>query len=157
VSVKVLALDLERTLVSDAFYADPRPGLREFLDFCHARFGRIALFTRVHESGARQVMGDLVRSGHAPAELAARLQYVAWGGDYKDLAFVPHATPTEVVLVDDDGGWVRPDQLGQWIELAGWDGGPDTELARVQAVLGRWLSGAAPESEPGGAPDRGGR
>ena len=43
-SVKVLALDLERTLIDDALSGRPRPGLSEFLSFCDERFGRVADF-----------------------------------------------------------------------------------------------------------------
>jgi hypothetical protein len=46
-AIRVLALDLEHTLISDAARADPRPGLAEFLTFCHERFERIVLFDAV--------------------------------------------------------------------------------------------------------------
>ena len=133
--VKVLALDLERTLISDARSADPRPGLFDFLMFCHERFGRVALFTTVEEADARDVMEDLARAGHMPQELLARLEYVAWWGESKDLGFIPDAAVGEVLLVDDDAGWVRSDQRGQWVPIAAWDGGADSELPRVRAVL----------------------
>jgi hypothetical protein len=59
-------------------------------------------------------------------------------GEYKDLAFVTGAAPEEVLLVDDDAGWIRPDQRDRWIAIAPWDGGPDRsdrELLRVRQVL----------------------
>jgi hypothetical protein len=153
VSIQVLALDLERTLIDDALSGRPRPGLREFLTFCGERFGRVAVFTTVEEPDAREVMTDLDRAGHLPAGLLGRLEFVAWTGEYKDLAFVPGVSPAEVVLLDDDAGWVRPDQRGQWVPVAAWDGGPDAELRRVRAVLESWLAGSAPNAEPGAAPD----
>ena len=134
-ALRVLALDLERTLISDANRADPRPGLAEFLAFSHERFARIVLFTTVEEPDAREVIDELVRREIASNEFADRLEYVAWCGEYKDLAFVPDAAPEEVLLVDDDAGWIRPDQRGRWIAIAPWDGGPDGELLRVQRVL----------------------
>jgi hypothetical protein len=134
-ALRVLALDLERTLISDASRADPRPGLAEFLAFCHEHFARVALFTTVEEFDAREVIDELVRREIASDEFAARLEYVAWCGEYKDLAFVPDAAPEEVLLVDDDAGWIRPDQRGRWIAIAQWDGEPDGELLRVQRVL----------------------
>jgi hypothetical protein len=155
VSVQVLALDLERTLIDDALSGRPRPDLREFLAFCGERFGRVAVFTTVEEADAREVLADLDRAGHLPPGLLGRLEFVAWTGEYKDLAFVPSASPAEVVLVDDDAGWVRPDQRGQWVPVAAWDGGPDAELRRVRAELERWLAGSAPDAEPGAAADRG--
>ena len=151
-SAKVLALDLERTLIDDALSGRPRPGLRAFLAFCDERFGRVAVYTTVEEADAREVLADLDRAGHLPPGLLGRLEFVAWTGEYKDLAFVPGVPPADVRLVDDDGGWVRPDQRGQWVPVAAWDGGPDAELARVQAVLESWLAGSA-DAEPGAAAD----
>jgi hypothetical protein len=143
VSVRILALDLERTLVDDALSARPRPGLLGFLTFCHERFERVALFTTVEEADAREVVGDLARRGHLPPGLLERLEYVDWSGEYKDLGFVPDAVTEAVLLVDDDGGWVRPDQRSRWVAIAGWDGGPDHELERVRTVLESWLGEAA--------------
>lgn len=140
-AVKVLALDLEQTLVDDALSGHPRPGLREFLSFCHERFGRVAIFSTVEEADAREVFADLADSGRAPAELVDRLEYVAWCGEYKDLAFVAGAWPGEVILVDDDAGWIRPDQRDRWVPVSPWDGGPDRELGRVRSVLEGWLGG----------------
>jgi len=133
--IRVLALDLERTLISDANSVDPRPHLAEFLAFCHEHFDRIALFTTVEEADARETLTELVRRGYASEELAARLEYVSWCGEYKDLAFVSGVLPEEVLLVDDDAGWIRPDQRDRWIAIAPWDGGPDQELIRAQQVL----------------------
>jgi hypothetical protein len=141
VSVKVLALDLERTLIDNALCGRPRPGLRDFLAFCHERFERVAVFTTVEEADAREVLEGLVLRGHVPPELLARLEYVGWSGEYKDLGFVPNATPGEVVLVDDDAGWVRPDQRDRYVPIAAWDGGPDGELHRVRDLLEGRLSG----------------
>jgi hypothetical protein len=142
-SVRVLALDLERTLIDDALSARPRPGLLGFLAFCHERFERVALFTTVEEADARAVLRDLARRGHLPPGMLERLEYVGWSGKYKDLGLVPGAVPEAVLLVDDDGGWVRPDQRDRWVAIAGWDGGPDRELERVRSVLEGRLAGAA--------------
>jgi hypothetical protein len=139
-SVRVLALDLERTLIDEALSCRPRPGLLEFLIFCDERFGRVTLFTTVEEADAREVMEELESGGHLPPGLLARLEYVAWIGEHKDLRFIPDAVPGEVLLVDDDGGWVRPDQRDRWVSIAAWDGGADDELRRVRAILERWLT-----------------
>jgi hypothetical protein len=138
VSIRVLALDLERTLISDAMSADPRPGLFDFLAFCLRRFERLTLFTCVEEADAREILHCLTRSVHVPPEFLDRLEYVEWAGEYKDLSLVPDALPGEVLLVDDDPGWVRPDQRDWWIAVAAWDGGKDSELLRTRLVLERW-------------------
>ena len=139
-AIKVLALDLERTLIDDAYSARPRPGLFDFLTFCHEQFGRVVLFTSVETADAREVLEGLARSGHVPPEFLARLEYIEWAGEYKDSRFVPDAEPGDVLLVDDDVGWVRPDQRERWLPIAGWDGGPDSELPRVRCELERWLA-----------------
>ena len=51
-AIRVLALDLERTLMSDAMHREPRPGLHEFLLFCCRRFERVTLFTSVNKKTA---------------------------------------------------------------------------------------------------------
>lgn len=145
-AVTVLALDLERTLVDDAPSGRPRPGLLDFLTFCHERFGRVVVFTTVEEADAREVLSDLAGGGHVPPALHARLEFADWSGQYKDLAFVPAAAPDEVLLVDDDDGWIRPDQRDRWVKVTPWDGGPDAELARVRTVLEGWLAEAGPRS-----------
>jgi hypothetical protein len=139
--VKVLAIDLEGTLIDDALSSRPRPGLYDFLAFCHDRFERVAMFTTVEEPDAREVMEVLADQGYVPPGLLARLEYVGWSGEHKDLGFVAGATPGEVVLVDDDGGWVRPDQRARWVSITAWDGGPDGELPRVRSLLEDSLSG----------------
>lgn len=141
-AVKVLALDLERTLIDDALSARPRPGLLDFLDFCHERFGRVTVFSTVEEADAREVLEDLARRGQVPPGLLDRLEYVEWCGEYKDLDFIPGVAADEVLLVDDDAGWVRPDQRGRWVAIAPWDGGRDGELRRVRLVIEGLLSGS---------------
>lgn len=131
----VLALDLERTLISDARECAPRPGFATFLAFCRATFPRVVLFTTVEEADARAALAHLVHVGAVSAELVDDLEYVSWVGEYKDLAFVPGTEPTGVLLVDDDAGWIRPDQRDNWVPVAPWDGGPDNDLARVREIL----------------------
>ena len=142
-NLKVVALDLERTLISDSLSADPRPGLFDFLTFCAERFERIALFTSVETPDAREVLESLAGGGHVPLEFMARLEYVEWLGEYKDLTFIPNAAPGEILLIDDDIGWVRPDQRDRWIPIAGWDRGADSELPRVRKILESWLAATA--------------
>jgi hypothetical protein len=139
-NVRVLALDLEHTLIDESLSARPRPGLLEFLTFCDERFGRVAIFTTMEESDAREVLEGLGRAGHLPPGLLSRLEYVAWSGEYKDLGFVPDAAIEEILLVDDDVGWVRPHQRERWIRIEAWNGGSDIELRRMRAVLENWLS-----------------
>lgn len=134
-TLRVLALDLERTLIDDALSGRPRPGLHAFLTFCLEQFERVALFTCVEEADAREVLEALARSGHVPEDCLQRLEFVAWHGDHKDLRFIAGVRPDEVLLLDDDAGWVHPDQRTRWLAVAGWFGDEDTELERLQRML----------------------
>jgi hypothetical protein len=134
-SVQVLALDLEGTLIYTSMYPDPRPGLFDFLEFCLRRFERVTLFTCVEEADAREILDQLARSGHVPAEFPGRVEYVEWAGEYKDLSLIPGATPEEVLLVDDDHRWVRPDQRHRYVAITAWEGGEDGGLREAQVTL----------------------
>lgn len=133
---RVLALDLEGTLISSAVSQFPRPGLRGFLEWALATFERVVIFTSVRAELARSVLATLVEYGDAPAA-AADLEVVDWSGRVKDLRFVRGATPDEVVLVDDQERVIEPSQRGRWVAIAEWDdpSADDRELARVRALL----------------------
>jgi hypothetical protein len=144
---RILALDLERTLISDAMSAEPRPGLFEFLAFCQSRFERVVLFTCVEEPEARELLHQLSCSGHVPPDFLSGLEYIEWGGEHEDLSFIPDSVPGEVLLVDDDPGWARPDQRDRLVAIAAWNRGEDRELLRVRSVLERWLGARAAGSD----------
>lgn len=134
-SIKVLALDLERTLISDARTALPRPGLYDFLIFCDENFTRLALFTTVEKPDAFDALEQLESNGHVPSSFLDRLEYVDWYGEHKDLMLVPETKLGEAMLIDDDAGWIRPDQKEWWIPITPWDGGDDHELQWIQTLL----------------------
>ncbi len=76
---RVLALDLEGTLISSAVSQFPRPGLRDFLAWALGNFERVVVFTSVRAEVAREVMATLVEYGDAPAAFAD-VEIVAWQG-----------------------------------------------------------------------------
>ena len=137
--IKVLALDLERTIVSDAMNREPRPGLFDFLLFCVHTFERVVLFTAVNKGQALAVLTELQEKGFAPKEFVSKVTYVEWEGKYKDLRFVSGVAAEEILFIDDDSGWVAPGQERQYIPIAEYDPylvqGADTELQRVCSVL----------------------
>src|SRR5262245_34108144 len=96
-NMKVLALDLERTLIDNALHGRPRPGLLEFLTFCHENFARIVLFTTVEETDACAVLDDLNSAGHLPSGFLDVIEYVDWRGEYKDLTLIKDASPHDVL------------------------------------------------------------
>ncbi|HEU4648853.1 MAG TPA: NIF family HAD-type phosphatase, partial [Gemmatimonadales bacterium] len=103
--IRVIALDLEGTLVHSALEPHPRPGLAAFLDRCRALAERVVLFTGVEETVARRVVERLAREGHVPGWFGA-IEIVRWEGPHKDLAYVEGVAVEEVLLVDDMESWI---------------------------------------------------
>lgn len=139
---RVLALDLEGTIVSDADGAFPRPGLYDFLQWCADAFERVVLFTCVSEPRVRAIVRQLVTDRAVPAWFET-VECVAWEGRYKDVRFVPNTTPDEVLLVDDKKFFVRPDQENQWVPIARYlppFPDDDSELETVRTHLARRLA-----------------
>ena len=138
----ILALDLEGTLISDAYSRIPRPGLRAFLDPLPALFDEIVLFTAAGERETRESLAEIVASDHAP-DWVAEIRYVDWGGNRsgsitKDLRRVDD-DPARVLMVDDHPElFMEPDQAERWVPISSWDGeGEDDELERVLEELKR--------------------
>jgi hypothetical protein len=140
VRIRVLALDLEGTIITDAYHQEPRPGLHEFAVFCLERFERVVIFTCVACSAARSIIDHLEEEGEIPREFLQRCEYVEWQGDFKDLNFVEGAEPAEILIVDDDGSFILPSQEYQWVGVTSYLGDEDdTELERVAEELARRL------------------
>lgn len=134
---RVLALDLEGTLISTAVSQFPRPGLFHFLERCNALFERIVVFSSVPEHRVRQIARTLVDEGTAPAWFR-HLECVRWEGATKDLAFIGDCDVSEAVLVDDLATYVHPCQLAQWVRIKPFEppyDESDTGLAEVLEEL----------------------
>lgn len=136
--IKVIALDLERTLISDALNREPRPGLYEFLDFCSRNFERVVLFTSVNKQLAFSIISELLEQDYIPQKFIDQMEYVEWQGTQKDLTYIPNAEPSEVLLIDDDEGFIKPEQKEQWIAIEAFDPyleDKDQELGRMRRLL----------------------
>ncbi|PXX44209.1 NIF family HAD-type phosphatase [Undibacterium pigrum] len=138
---KVLALDLEGTLISNAMSQIPRPGLFEFLERCAVLFPRLVMFTTVNEDKFRHIARLLVEEGKAPAWFA-HIEYVNLQGDTKNLEFIPDAIVEESILVDDFEIYVHPGQAAQWMQIEFFDYPYSEEdqglfnmLAKLEAVF----------------------
>ena len=113
---KVIALDMEGTLISNAMSQFPRPQLYSFLEACKALTERVVVFTTVRESLFREIAELLVSEGHAP-QWFADVEYVSWSGSVKDLKFIHGAAVEDTVLLDDYRGYIKDDQIQRWIEI----------------------------------------
>jgi hypothetical protein len=120
VKVKVLALDLEGTLISNAVSQIARPGLFDFLEACREIFPRIVIFTSVNEERFRSIANRLTTEGYAP-NWFADIEYINWTGETKDLKFVEGVSPEEILLVDDYAKYVHQGQESQWIKVPDFD------------------------------------
>lgn len=134
---KVLALDLEGTLISNAMSQIPRPGLFEFLRRCREMFPRVVVFTTVSEEKFREIARLLVDERAAPSWFAD-IEYVTWHGDTKDLSFISGVHSDEALLVDDFGSYVHPGQESQWLRVRSFEHPypeSDTGLSEMLEVL----------------------
>jgi hypothetical protein len=116
-NIKVLALDLEGTLISNAMSQIPRPGLYEFLERVKTMFERVVIFTTVKEYRFRPIAQGLVQEGLAPTWFAD-IENIEWSGTTKDLSFIPGCEIEEALLVDDFEIYVHPGQEKQWIKIS---------------------------------------
>lgn len=134
---RILALDLEGTLISNAVSQIPRPGLYPFLVACRDMFERIVMFTAVRETRFREIARTLVATGYAP-DWFATIEYVDWHGAQKDLRVIPNADVERVVLLDDHEGYVRDDQRAYWQPVVCFEHpypATDDELRRILEAL----------------------
>lgn len=138
----VIALDLEGTLISNAVSQFARPGLFQFLEFCHLRFEHIYIYTAVSDTRCHAIVYNLVTRSLAPNWLSD-VPFVEWDRELKDLRNIPGASADHCLIVDDNRQYIRDDQVSQWIEIAKFEPPyPDTdrELSRVQELIDRRLT-----------------
>ena len=113
---RVLAVDLEGTLISNAMSQIPRPGLREFLETCASLYPRVVLYTAVPAPRVDVIIRLLVDEGTAPPWFA-QTELVQWSGPTKDLTFIRGVPPAQAVLVDDNPAYVHPGQELHWVRV----------------------------------------
>ncbi len=104
--IRVMALDLEGTLVTDATSRVPRSGLTRFLRAVRRRFPRIVIFTSVSEERFRKLAKQLVKQAKAPPWLVYVKHLKPQGT--KNLSIIPEANWQNVLLVDDYAAYVHP-------------------------------------------------
>lgn len=140
-----LSLDLEGTIITNALEAQPRPGLAEFMDWCHRRFHRLFVYTCVDRRVTQEILSRLVYEGDLDHDVADRLEYVEWSRGYdgarKDLRRC--AVPVENnVILDDHALWIVPDQRHRWVQAPDYNEPDPTDRFlrvapdRIEQVLG---------------------
>ena len=116
-TIKAIALDLERTLITNVINRRARPGLYQFLRFCLDNFEKAVIFTGTSGETAQDVLLDLASKNLIPADFMERTQIIDWEGDYKDLRFITGFEPDEILIVDDFKEYILPEQISQWIPI----------------------------------------
>ena len=145
-TVETLALDLEGTLILNAGNPIPRPGLREFLEFCRSRFPRILIYSAVDSDTFRSLALALTVDGHAPVWFG-ELEHCLWDyhtARYKDLRAIPGGSVDRTGIIDDTPQAIHPDQMENWIPIQPFesvDPETDSELTRLTSVLDRLAVG----------------
>lgn len=115
-NTKIIALDLEGTLISNAMSQIARPHLYDFLEGCKKITDRVVMYTTISESKFREIAILLVSEGSAPKWFAT-MEYVNWTGVYKNLNNIENVNIEKTLLVDDYLGYIDPEQKENWIEI----------------------------------------
>lgn len=116
---RVVALDLEGTLVSNAVSVFPRPHLDVFLGELDVLADEVVLFTSVSTVRARAVLELLAGEGVVPGWFAS--VRILGGAPVKDLSRVADLSSAVVVLVDDQAGVVVAGQEARWVPVVAFD------------------------------------
>jgi hypothetical protein len=138
-TIKVLALDLEGTLIANISNPVPRPGLYTFLEWCKSRFERIVIYTCVDENKFRSIAGNLIKNKSAPPWFKD-IDYIEWDGMLKDLYNIDGITPKQAIIVDDAEIFILDNQKSQWIKIITFDSpypADDDELSKVAKTIGK--------------------
>ena len=137
--IRIIAVDLEGTVISSAVKPIPRPGLREFLEFCKAHFEEIVIMSAVPERLFRDVAGELAIQKAVPVWFFD-VRYVNWKVPYKDLRKIGHPRLEEVLLLDDNWTVVEPDQMDQYVPLRCWQHPYDLTDNELEDFMSRLVS-----------------
>jgi TFIIF-interacting CTD phosphatase-like protein len=137
-SPKILALDLEGTLITTAVSMIPRPGLYDFLENCNKRFERIVMMTSVPRDWFERVRTVLIENEEVPYWFAD-VEYIDYSnckysndGEFKDLRCIPRCRINDILIIDDVEYFIRQEQKDQCILISSYNGDKnDKEFDRI--------------------------
>ena len=113
--MKIVALDLEGTLISNAMSQIARPHLKLFLEGLKAHSKKIVIYTTISNDKFLEIANLLIEESSVP-EWFNQLEYINWKGKYKDLKNVSNNID-EVLIVDDYEDYIVPEQKCQWVSI----------------------------------------
>lgn len=165
--MRVLALDLESTLISNAMSKFSRPGLLDFLEWCAKHFDYVCIFSMLLPWKASECLLQIARDAISENRISLVSDLVGMRpisnpllqekGSHKDLEmirqdFADHIWLRKTIpdlkdiwIVDDDENVILPSQRSQWIPIAKWESpydSSDRELERVRAELEKKIGSA---------------
>lgn len=151
--IKVLALDLESTLITNVIHKRARPGLKDFLQFCLDSFEKVIIYSGAGPESVQLALAELGGAGLIPDDFLARTEIFTVEGWYKNLNVIKGYDLEEILIVDDYEDYIQPDQKSQWIPIQPYHRShdedrwieskahapdpddPDSELQRIQKIL----------------------
>lgn len=134
--MKILALDLEGTLISNAMSQIVRPYLKYFLEEVNVEFDKIVIYTAVSEEKYNEILSLLLKEQSVP-EWFKEVEYIKWSGKYKDLHYVSNDVGN-VFIIDDCEDYILPYQKSQWIKINQYEypySDEDNELLKILKVI----------------------
>jgi hypothetical protein len=144
---KVLALDLEGTLIEHSRSNAPRPGLYNFLEYCRSKFPRIVMMTAVDRRTFEESREYLLLEGFVPNWFST-IEYIEYHnkpesnyGHFKDLRCIPFCDEDDAILIEDMEWFIRESQKDRWIPIKPyWGQKDDDEFEKIKKYLD-WLLG----------------
>ena len=134
--MKILALDLEGTLISNAMSQIVRPHLKFFLEEVNVKFDKIVIYTAVSEEKYNEILSLLLKE-HSVPDWFNDVEYIKWSGKHKDLNYVCNEIDN-VFIVDDCEDYILPEQKLQWIRINQYEypySNEDNELLNILKVI----------------------
>lgn len=145
IKFKILALDLEGTLIDNALDNVPRSGLYNFLEFCKSKFERIVIMTAIDIKTFINTKNILIENNFVP-DWFANIEYINYHdlpesnfGEFKDLRCISMDNPGVALIIDDMESNIRENQKQNWIFIRTFYGSSsDNELIKLKKYL-NWL------------------
>lgn len=134
--MKILALDLEGTLISNAMSQIVRPHLKYFLEEVNVEFDKIVIYTAVSEEKYNEILSLLLKEKSVP-DWFKDVEYIKWSGKHKDLNYICNEIDN-VFIVDDCEDYILPEQKLQWIRINQYEypySNEDNELLNILKVI----------------------
>lgn len=135
--MRIIVLDIEGTLISNAVSIFPRYGLYKFLTFLKGKYDKIVIMTYLDERVFRKIANILCKEGTTP-DWFENLEYIDWKdkSPYKDLRFVSDDI-SDIYIIDDMEKYIVPEQKEHWIQIESFDRPykRDSQFKKLMKVL----------------------